>query len=134
MQSINSKSLMMLNKIKIWCNWVSITISARNCVLPSLTVIFQNLLPLAFSHVIHHDVGIFEVFMSMAYHPKNSHCIYIDAKADTKVFEAVNALVTCYREQFLTVRLFECLINFLSIFLSRSCSNIDWKSLKNIFI
>jgi len=42
--------------------------------------------PLAFSHLLHQDIGIFEVFMATAYQPKNSHCIYIDAKADDKVY------------------------------------------------
>ena len=37
------------------------------------------------------------------YHPRNSHCIYIDQKANPKVFEAVNAIVNCYRQIFLQV-------------------------------
>jgi hypothetical protein len=38
-----------------------------------------------------------------AFRPYNSHCIFIDAKADAKVFKAVEAIVRCYREIFLQV-------------------------------
>ena len=41
--------------------------------------------------------------LSLMYHPRNSHCIYIDQKANPKVFEAVNAIVNCYRQIFLQV-------------------------------
>ena len=63
--------------------------------------IFQLEIPLAFSHLVHRDAGIFEVFMATAYHPKNSHCIYLDAKADEKVKEAVIGIVNCYKEKYL---------------------------------
>ena len=62
---------------------------------------FQLEIPLAFSHLVHHDAGIFEVFMATAYHPKNSHCIYLDAKADEKVEQAVIGIVNCYKEKYL---------------------------------
>jgi hypothetical protein len=58
---------------------------------------------LAFSHMVHHDVGIFEMFLASSYHPSNSHCVYVDAKAPKKVFSAVNGIVNCYKERFLKV-------------------------------
>jgi hypothetical protein len=55
--------------------------------------------------MIHRDVGIFEMFLASAYHPRNSHCVYIDAKADENVFRAVDGIVKCYKEVFLKVRM-----------------------------
>ena len=60
-------------------------------------------MPLAFSHMVHQDVGIFEIFLSLSFYPSNSHCVYIDAKADKKVFDAVNGIVNCYNEVILKV-------------------------------
>ena len=58
---------------------------------------------LGMSHTVHKEIGIFEMMMSLFYHPRNSHCIFIDQKADTKVFQAVEGIVKCYREIFLQV-------------------------------
>ena len=58
---------------------------------------------IAMSHTVHKEIGIFEMMMSLFYHPQNSHCIYIDQKAYYKVFEAVNGIVKCYKEKFLQV-------------------------------
>ena len=55
---------------------------------------------LAISHTVHKEIGIFEMMMSLFYHPRNSHCFFIDQKADPKVFKAVNGIVKCYREIF----------------------------------
>ena len=55
------------------------------------------------SHTVHKEIGVFEMMMSLIYHPRNSHCIYIDQKAEVKVFEAVNGIVNCYKEKFLKV-------------------------------
>ena len=41
--------------------------------------------------------------MSLLYHPRNSHCIYIDQKATQEVYDAVNAIAHCYREIYLKV-------------------------------
>ena len=58
--------------------------------------------------MVHKDVGIFEVMMSTMFHPSNSHCVYIDAKADKKVFQAVNGIVNCYKDVFLNVSKIIC--------------------------
>ena len=57
-------------------------------------------MPLALSHLIHHEVGIFEVFMALFFRPHNMHCIHIDKKASPLVRRAVEDLVACYRERF----------------------------------
>ena len=54
-------------------------------------------LHLAFSHVLHLDIAIFEVFMALMYRPWNSHCIYIDRKAPKAVHLAVHGIVRCYQ-------------------------------------
>ena len=58
---------------------------------------------LAFSHTLHYEIGIFEIQMTLLFHPRNSHCIYVDQKADPKVFQAVKGIVNCYNERFLQV-------------------------------
>ena len=88
--------------------WQGVLSLLKNC------FIFQLEIPLAFSHLVHHDAGIFEVFMATAYHPKNSHCIYLDAKADEKVKQAVIGIINCYQEKYLKA----------SIFFSHSTANL----------
>ena len=56
--------------------------------------------PLAFSHLVHHEIGVFEAFLAMYFRPTDMHCIYIDKKATDKVRKTVNRLLKCYREQF----------------------------------
>ena len=55
---------------------------------------------IAFSHIVHHEIGIFEMFMASMYRPQNSHCIYIDRKASKLIHSAVQAIVNCYNERF----------------------------------
>ena len=35
---------------------------------------------IAFSHAVHHHVGIFELFLALYFRPKNLHCIHVDIK------------------------------------------------------
>ena len=58
---------------------------------------------LAFSHTLHYEIGIFEIQMTLLFHPRNSHCIYVDQKADPKISQAVLGIVNCYQEIFLQV-------------------------------
>ena len=37
--------------------------------------------PLAFVHIIHHEVGIFELALATIYRPQDYHCVQVDAKA-----------------------------------------------------
>ena len=56
--------------------------------------------PLAFSHLVNHDIGILEAFLAINFRPADRHCIYVDRKADPRVVAAVHGLVKCYRERF----------------------------------
>ena len=58
---------------------------------------------MAFSHLLHKDIGIFELQLALMYRPKNSHCIYVDRKAATKTLKAATSIVGCYKEAFLQV-------------------------------
>ena len=55
-----------------------------------------NPFPLAFSHLVHTDVAILEVFLSLYFRPNNFHCIHVDAKASENIKNAVSRLVNCY--------------------------------------
>ena len=77
--------------------------------------------PLAFSHLVHHEIGdnhtqltsikclkrlffpftgILEAFLAIYFRPSDSHCIYIDKKATETVRAAIEGLVKCYRQKF----------------------------------
>jgi hypothetical protein len=48
----------------------------------------------------HTQIGIFELQMSLMYNARDSHCFFIDQKANTKVAQAVNGIIKCYKEKF----------------------------------
>lgn len=56
--------------------------------------------PIAYSHLIHRDVGVFETFLAIHYRPKDVHCVYVDLKAPSIVQEAVDSLIKCYNQKF----------------------------------
>jgi hypothetical protein len=60
----------------------------------------------------YHSVGLFELQMALMYRPRNSHCIYVDRKADKKVLQATASIVECYREIFLKVNIFIIELSF----------------------
>ena len=51
---------------------------------------------LAFSHLIHKDISILEVFLALYFRPNNFHCVHIDRKASRQQRKAVNGLIRCY--------------------------------------
>lgn len=88
-------------------------------------------LPIAFSHAIHENVGIFELYMTTHYRPVDSHCVHVDKRAPQNVKDAVEGttsnyllasirkimplailsfhpagIVSCYREKFPSATLF----------------------------
>ena len=71
-------------------------------VLHNLQPYNQSDFPLAFSHLVHHEIGVLEAFLALYFRPFDMHCIYIDKKATGKVRMAVDRLLRCYREQFYT--------------------------------
>ena len=52
--------------------------------------------PLAFSHLVHTQSAILEVFLSLYFRPNNFHCIHVDRKSNALVKKAINNLVRCY--------------------------------------
>ena len=40
---------------------------------------------IAFVHLIHDDVGIFEMFLAVMYRPQNFHCVHIDSKVNFSI-------------------------------------------------
>ena len=60
---------------------------------------------LAFSIVVHNQIGLFESLMASIFRPQNSYCIFIDAKASSKFKTLVKALISCYTHQFPKVNL-----------------------------
>ena len=42
----------------------------------------EKAFPLAFVHLIHSEVGIFEMFLAVMYRPEDFHCVQIDAKVN----------------------------------------------------
>ena len=51
---------------------------------------------IAFSHLLHEEISIYEAFLSVYFRPNNFYCIHIDRKSDDKVWKAVESLVKCY--------------------------------------
>ena len=42
----------------------------------------EKAFPLAFVHLIHSEVGIFEMFLAVMYRPEDFHCVQVDAKVN----------------------------------------------------
>ena len=62
--------------------------------------------PLAFSHMLHHQVSIYEVFLAMYFRPINFYCIHVDVKANDSVRGTVEQLVKCYSNKTTTGKIF----------------------------
>lgn len=39
----------------------------------------ESAFPLAFSHAVHHNVGVLEVMLVATLRPTDAHCIYVDS-------------------------------------------------------
>ena len=61
---------------------------------------------LAFSHMLHNHVAIYEAFLAMYFRPYNFYCIHIDLKADAVVRDAVESLIACYENEVTTGKIF----------------------------
>ena len=60
----------------------------------------------AFSHMLHHQVAIYEVFLAMYFRPTNFYCVHVDYKADGLIRQAVKRLVECYSNKTSTGKIF----------------------------
>ena len=61
---------------------------------------------LAFSHMLHNHVAIYEAFLAMYFRPYNFYCIHIDLKADVVVWDAVESLIGCYKNEITSGKIF----------------------------
>ena len=55
---------------------------------------------LAFSIVVHHELGILEELLGLIFSPRHSYCIYVDGKAKDIFKGAVADMVDCYKKRF----------------------------------
>lgn len=51
---------------------------------------------LAFSHLLHKEIAIYEAFLSVYFRPNNFYCVHIDKESKDKVWKAVQGLINCY--------------------------------------
>ena len=47
---------------------------------------------LAFTFVVHHQVGLFEVLLKLLFRPYNAYCIYVGSNTDKRISSAITKL------------------------------------------
>ena len=62
--------------------------------------------PLAFSHSIHQQPGILEVYLALTFRPGDSHCFHIDPKAGFRTTKAMVSIISCYNQKFPNTTMF----------------------------
>ena len=75
-------------------------------------------IPLAFSHLVHTQAAILEVFLSLYFRPNNYYCIHIDKKSNSKFKEAITNLVKCYSTKIKTGKIY--------ILSEKDSFSVDW--------
>ena len=60
----------------------------------------EKSLQLAFSIVLHSNLGLLEAQLAALFRPQNAYCIYIDQKAPDSFYQAVTNLIECYKSKF----------------------------------
>ena len=60
---------------------------------------------IAFNLLIHTDLGQVERLLRTIYHPQNSYCIHIDAKAKPAMRDAIHAIAACFDNVFVASKL-----------------------------
>ena len=60
--------------------------------------------PIAFSILAFKDIEMFEVLLRAMYRPEHTFCVHIDLKSPAKYYRAVEAIVRCFPNVFLTVK------------------------------
>ena len=66
----------------------------------------KNDVRLAFSHMLHNQVAIYEAFLAMYFRPYNYYCLHIDRKAEKIIRKAIEGLVKCYAAEVTTGKIF----------------------------
>ena len=110
----NDQDILKVSKHKEWFSEESIIERTTNCtkyfeIFPALFLNKQinnyeknNLKPsysIAFSHLVHEEIAIYETFLSMYFHPNDFYCVHVDKSANQKIWKAVEGLIKCYSTQ-----------------------------------
>nr|XP_046249336.1 beta-1,3-galactosyl-O-glycosyl-glycoprotein beta-1,6-N-acetylglucosaminyltransferase 3 [Scatophagus argus] len=61
--------------------------------------------PLAYSMVIHEKIEMFERLLRAIYAPQNIYCVHVDQKSPKQFKKAVEAIISCFPNVFITTRL-----------------------------
>ncbi len=76
----------------------------------------DSLPPLAFSIIVHNQVGIFETLLHMLYRRQHSICVYIGNNTEPEVRRALTLIVECFRSHFKTD----------NVFLAQNTTSVFW--------
>ena len=57
-------------------------------------------LKLAFTFVIHDQVGLFELLFYLIFRPKHSYCVFMGSNVPVRFLKTVLRLINCYRQMF----------------------------------
>ena len=63
----------------------------QNVRFPDFTQSFAGT-KLAFTFVVHHQVGLFEVLLKLLFRPYNAYCIYVGSNTDERISSAITKL------------------------------------------
>ena len=66
----------------------------------------NNKINLAFTHMLHHQVAIYEIFLALYFRPNNFYCIHVDVKSSDLIRKTVENLVKCYSNKITTGKIF----------------------------
>lgn len=61
---------------------------------------------LAFSFIVHNQVGLFEVLLHLTFRPYNAYCIYVGNNSLPEIIESISNLVQCYQTMFPESKIF----------------------------
>ena len=79
--------------------------TSRGYITHSLTQ-FEKEFPLAFSIIVYTDVEQVERLLRAIYRPQNHYCIHVDQKASANIYNAVEAIASCFDTVFVTSKRF----------------------------
>ena len=71
---------------------------------------------LAFSYVVHHMTGLFEILLHLTFRPYNAYCIYVGSNSNSQVKEGVRLLVQCYKHMYPEAH----------IFMAKNVNEVKW--------
>ena len=66
----------------------------------------QSDFALAFTFIVHHQVGLFELLLYLIFRPQNAYCISVGKNTLEEVKDSVERLVECYNENFPSSEIF----------------------------